>query len=662
MPFLSPGQRHTLTLICDTLIPALNAAQGEDARLYSLSAAHLNTAEAVESAFEQVATQAERDQLKLVLAALEIGLTNGITAGRWQGFADLDLDGRTAVLRAWADSRIPAQRKLFQSLKRLALFLFYSAMPDGAANPAWSAFGYGGLPASAPPEDGTRPITPLVISGPTTLYTDALVIGSGAGGGVVAGELSAAGHDVIVVEKGGYYAEPDFHGRELASSQTLFEKQAALTTADVSMIVLAGSTLGGGTTINWSASLRPPEQVLREWARDYGFTGADGADFQRSLDAVTARINVNENESQANATNAALERGCKALGYAVTTIPRNVKGCEECGFCNFGCPFGAKQGTLKTYLQDAHDRGARILVRATVQRVLHQRGVATGAVLHVHDAAGHTHEVTVRAKVVVVAAGALHTPALLLRSGLVNTNIGANLHVHPVTVTYGIYDAPITPWHGPPMSRLSAQFADMDGRGYGVRLETAPVHPGISALTFSWQSGREHKRLMGRLNHMANIIVLARDYYGGRVTVDRDGQPVIHYRLHSYDARHLMRGALESLRIHRAAGAREVSSPHNQALVYQADGGADFEAYLQQVEARGFQPNAYMLFSAHQMSSCRIGGDSATGALDPSGESYEVRNLFVADGSALPTASGVNPMVTIMGTAHYLAQAIKNRF
>jgi hypothetical protein len=226
-------------------------------------------------------------------------------------------------------------------------------------------------------------------------------------------------------------------------------------------------------------------------------------------------------------------------------------------------------------------------------------------------------------------------------------------------VTYGIFDQPIIPWQGPPMTRLSRQFANLDGRGYGVRLETAPVHPGIAALTFSWQSGREHKHLMGRLNHMANIIVLTRDFHGGRVTVDRNGQPILHYQLHPYDARHLMRGTLESMRVHRAAGAQEISSPHNQALVYRPDEGGDFDAFLEQVEAKGFRSNAYVLFSAHQMSSARIGGDSQIGAVDPSGESYEVRNLFVADGSVLPTASGVNPMVTIMGTAHYLAQQIK---
>jgi choline dehydrogenase-like flavoprotein len=493
------------------------------------------------------------------------------------------------------------------------------------------------------------------------LETDVLIIGSGAGGGVVAGELTEAGLDVIVVEKGGYYADGDFHGRERASTEQLFEKYGALTTADLSMVILAGSLLGGGTTINWAASFRTPPEVLREWEDEYGFSGAQGVDFQNSLDAVSRRINVNTEASGETALNGALARGCKALGYQVGVIPRNVKGCEECGFCNFGCPFGAKQGTLKTYLQDAHDRGARILVNAHVARILHRHGIVTGAAVSVRDSDGQTHPVTIKAKIVVAAGGSIQTPALLLRSGLGNENIGANLHLHPATVIYGLFDQPIRGWEGPPMTRICQEFANLDGRGYGVRLETAPVHPGIAALSLSWETGAAHKQTMQRLDYLANVLILTRDRHGGRVTLDKAGNPEIHYRLHPDDSRHTMRGVLEALRIHCAAGAHEVSSPHIPRAVFRPSEGGSLESYLASVEARGLKSNAVALFSAHQMSSCRIGGNTALGAVDPTGESYEVRNLFVADGSVLPTASGVNPMVTIMATAHYIAQHIKAR-
>ena len=580
MSFLSSSEQYTLALICETFVPSLAAESGEDSRLLALSAADLNLADNLESALERLSDEGERSQIKLVLSLLEIGAVNGVAAGVWRGFSDLTTEERTRVLRAWGNSQIPAARQFFQTLKRLGLFLFYATMPDGAPNPAWGSFGYREPP---PPPDTPRPIKPLDIHGPTTLTADVLVIGSGAGGGVVAGELTAAGYDVLVVEKGSYYAEPDFHGRELDSTEHYFEKYGSLTTDDLSMIVLAGNTLGGGTTINWSASLRPPEYVLREWARDYGFIGAESADFQHSLDAVTTRMNVNEVECAVNGNNAALARGAEALGYDVTSIPRNVKGCEECGFCNFGCMYGAKQGTLKTYLQDAYDGGARVMVRATVERVLHHRGVAYGALLRVEDENGESHEVTVKAKAVVVAAGSLNTPVLLQRSGLVNANIGANLHLHPVTVIYGRFDEPLNPWQGPPMTRYSKQFANLDGRGYGVRLETAPVHPGIAALSFAWQSGRQHKRLMSALDHMANIIILTRDSHGGRVTADKNGKPRLHYRLHPHDARHLMRGLQEALRIHVAAGAQEVSSPHNDPLVFRPGEDGDLETYLDAV-------------------------------------------------------------------------------
>lgn len=658
MPFLTPSQKHTLSLICDTFVPAIAPADGDNTILFGLSAGNVQLVDALEENILAVTDEAARIQLQVILNLIENGLFNRITVGIDRSFSAMTTDERTSLLRSWGDSNLAPARQWFQSLKRLAMFLFYAITPNGEPHPAWASFNY---PNHPPHTEATAPIiTPLTINAPTILNTEVLVIGSGAGGGVVAGELSAAGHEVLVVEKGAYYADHQFSGRELAS-QSLFEKRGLLTTSDLSMSILAGTALGGGTTINWAASLRTTDDVLSEWEREYGFTEASGKEFQRSLDAVLKRLNVEGEHSPINATNAALARGCEALGYDVATIPRNVKGCEECGFCNFGCPFGAKQGTVKTYLQDAHARGTRILVNAQVNRLLIERGTAIGAEVRVQTADGQWQPVTIRAKWVVVAAGAIHTPALLLRSGLTNANIGANLHLHPVTVTYGLFDEPVIGWQGPPMTRLSRQFANLDGHGYGVRLETAPVHPGLAAATFPWQSGATHKRMMSNLPNLANIITLTRDRYGGRVTINGRGEPVIHYKLHPFDAGHMLKGMIESLRVHIAAGATEVSSPHNQQMRYRPNDGGSFDTFLQAVEARGLHPNAYALFSAHQMSSCRIGGNSAVGAIDPMGESYEVRNLFVADGSALPTASGVNPMISIMATAHFLAQGMKAR-
>lgn len=679
MAFLSRDEQHTLALICETLAPQLLVGEGEDRDFFGVSAADVGLAAHVEQGLEIAADASEKAQLRLILNSLEKAWFNRAVANVPKRFSAMTHAERETVLQAWAFSKMALLRKAFQTFKRLSLFLFYSVTDANGTNPTWQAIDYAPPPLPHAKEKPQTPdITPLEIHADQNLVCDVLVIGSGAGGGVVAGELASVGFDVLIVEKGAYRSDAEFIPREVDALQTLYEKQGLLTTRDASMLILAGSTLGGGTTINWSASFRTPDAVLYEWSRNYGFHEAESAAFSTSLDAVLARLNVNTDESVNNQQNELLEKGAEKLGYDIAPIPRNVAHCADengemrCGFCNFGCSHGAKQGTVKTYLRDAVAHGARVIVNAEVARLRVVRGVAEGAEMHVR-AGDSEYRVNVKAKIVVVAAGAIHTPALLMRSGVEGMHIGANLHLHPTVPIYGVFDHAVEGWKGAPMTRISREFADLDGDGYGVRLEVAPAHPGIGALATGWESARQHRRVLSNLKNMSNIIAITRDKFSGRVSMGKDGQPRVDYRLHPYDARHLMRGMIESLRILEAAGALELASSHAKRLVYYPQGGkrapypaentyGSFEAYLKAVEAEGLRSNTFALFSAHQMSSCRIAGDSGRGALSPTGETYAVKNLYVADASALPTASGVNPMITIMGTAHYIAQQIKSRY
>lgn len=659
MTTFTASHRQTLQAIVDTLAPSLPAPEGADSDFYRTGGVDLGIPAALEEALPRVSDAKSLSDLKQFLRLLELPLANWLMARQWGAFSKLDLKARTAILAAWGNSKTGLARQAFQGIKRLTLFLFYTQQPNQQPNPTWKTMRYHG--PTGQQTDSPHRIQPVAITAPTTLSTDVLVIGSGAGGGVVAAELSAAGYQVMVLEKGGHYEARDFSGDEKLGNEMLYENYGAFATSDLSMSILAGSALGGGTTINWAASLRPPEDVLQEWEQDYGFIGAAGDSFQASLDAISKRMNVGTSESHANPQNAALERGCQALGYEVSTIPRNVKGCEDCGACGYGCAFAAKQGTLTTFLTDAQSCGAQIMVRAYVERVTHQQGVATGAVVQVQDEQGHSHQVIIHAKAVVVSAGSLHTPALLRRSGLENPNIGANLRLHPVTTTTGRYDEPIRAWQGPPMTRLFKEYANLDGRGYGYRIETPPTHPGLLGAAFPWQSGLQHRQLMADIEYDAHFLVLVRDYYSGHVKVNKEGKPVVHYQVHPYDAKHMLHGLKEGMKLHRAAGARVIYSPHNRFVQHRVEGTASFESFLNSMDGLGFQPNTYALFSAHQMGSCRIAGDSKRGAVKPTGETYEVKGLFVADASVFPTASGVNPMLTIMGTCHYLAQQIKTQ-
>lgn len=657
MAVFSEKEKQTLKMIVDALAPSLTPETGDHEGLFCTGADDFRIADLLEDTLERAAGQKTLDDLKQFLRLLERPAANWVAARHWGAFSTLDLAARTDVLRAWGNSRLGIARKAFQGVKRLTLFLFYAYVPPDKPNPVWAGFAFGGPMGKQ--MEAPKTIQPLPIIQDSTLETDILIIGSGAGGGVMAAELTHAGYQVLVLEKGGYYDTSDFTGEELTGNTRMFDSAGTLTTADISMSVLAGSALGGGTTINWSASFRTPEDVLHEWEHEYGFSGIHSAEYQASMDAVWKRSNVNSDESPATPQNAALEKGSHELGYHVEVIPRNVKGCEDCGACGYGCLFGAKQSTVRTFLQDAYDKGAKIVVRAYVEKITQHNGRANGALAWVQSADGQRYRVNIKAKAVVVSAGSVHTPALLLRSGLSNPNIGKYLRLHPVTVAIGEYEQPVKSWIGAPMTRVVKEFANLDGKGYGYRIETPAVQPGILGASFPWQSGRQHRQLMQRLHHYANFLVLTRDYYGGSVTTNAKGNPVIHYELHPYDAKHLLHGLLEGLKIHRAAGAQAVYSAHNHLLKHQVNGASGFQTFLDTVAQQGLKPNAFALFSAHQMGSCRIAGTPELGAVKPTGETYEVKNLFVADASVFPTASGVNPMMTIMATTHFLAQRIK---
>jgi choline dehydrogenase-like flavoprotein len=656
MVFLSDVERQALCAICDALLPPIPMVENKR-HLSALQASDNDLSARLEEWFESVASAEEQRDLKMLLRSFELGAFQALLGGSFKAFSSMTQAERENVLASWATSRIATRRKAFQGIKRLALFLGYT-LPDTNQLPYYQDISYPGAPGAS--DAIVKTIQPYAITSNQTLTTEVLIIGSGAGGGVVAGELAAADFEVMVIEKGGYYAEQDFSGNEAEMSAKLFEKRGSLTTADTSIVVLAASLLGGGTTVNWNASFRTPDHVLREWAHEYGIADAVSDTWQQSLDAVTERSNVNCDESHVNGNNRVLARGLEKLGWQMEVIPRNVKGCEECSFCNYGCAFGAKQGTMKTYLQDAYNKGARIVVRANVRRVLYEQGIVRGAVVEAEDANGKTHLLTIRAKIVVVSAGTIHTPAILLRSGLQNPNIGANLHLHPTTLIFSRFDEVVRPWQGVPMSRVSKQFSDLDGRGYGFALEVAPSHPGLTAATIPWINATQHKSVFGSMEQIANVIAITRDYHGGQVKVDRFGEPVLHYRLHPYDARHLQRGIIEALKVHHAAGAVEFFAPHAHVITYKNDGNtSNFVRFLRRVEDAGLAPHSFPLFSAHQMSSARMSGSPQQGATKPNGETWEVKNLFVADGSSMPTATGVNPMMSIMATAHYIAQQIK---
>jgi long-chain-alcohol oxidase len=598
---------------------------------------------------------ADRAELERLLGMLESRTVNLALAGVPRPFSGMGPAQRERYLAGWSRSRLGLRRKAFQALKRLSTVLYYTATDAAGKNPAWSELGY---PGPLPRQDPVPPrrLRPLEVTGDTTLACDVVVIGSGAGGGVIAAELAAAGKDVLVLEKGPYLAEADFTHLEGDALQRLYDAGGLLATDDLGLIILQGSCVGGGTVINYTTSFRTPDGVREEWARDHGLPHFTSREYSASLDAVARRLNVNTDEGRPSGRDQVLIRGLDRLEWDHGFLPRDTRGCpqdDECGFCGMGCRRAAKQSTLVTYLQDAADRGARIVAGCEVRRVTIEGRQAVGV-----EARVGPHALRVLARATVVAAGSIHSPALLLRSGVELPALGRFLALHPATALFGLMDEEVRPWTGTLQAHYSDEFADLD-RGYGFKFETAPVHPSLAALAFPWESAARHRALMTRLPHTSLVGILLRDRDGGRVRVDRDGNPVVSYRLSEYDAAHLRRAFAAAAELLEAAGAREIWAPHAREVAYRPDEGTGArQRWLGRLDGAGYGANQLLLVTFHQMASCRMGADHRTSVVNADHQVHGVGGLFVADASVFPTSSGVNPMLTIMGIAHRAAQII----
>jgi choline dehydrogenase-like flavoprotein len=456
----------------------------------------------------------------------------------------------------------------------------------------------------------------------------------------------------VVLEAG---APLDFTGEEHDALLRLYLQGAASATDDQSLDILAGWCVGGGTTVNWTTSLRTPDDVREEWA-SHGVPAFAADEYTHSLDAVCERLGVNHEHSTPSAREQLMRRGLLELGWHVDLMPRNVRGCDQsrcCGYCGFGCRLGAKQSTVKTWLADAQRHGTRVLVDTRAERIVIEGGTARGVEARTADG----HSVRVRSRAVVAACGAIHTPALLRRSGLANPNIGDHLRLHPAAVVWGVFDEEVRPWEGTMQALYSDEKRYIDD-GYGVKYETTAIHPSLLVNFSPWRGARAHARVMDGLSRSVPLGVLLRDRDGGAVRVGRDGQPFVEYRVSDYDAAHARAGVEGAARILEAAGAAQIFSSQSKWVSYEPGRRGDVGQFMRDADACGWGPGRCIYSSFHLMGSARMGGSPVDSACNPHGESWEARGLYVCDGSTFPTASGVNPMISIEAIAHMNSSAL----
>jgi choline dehydrogenase-like flavoprotein len=618
---------------------------------------------AAAEALEAVVDPSQLAQLRLVLRALDLRAANLFLAGRAAPFTRMTVADREAVLLGWAGSRLGQRRSAFAAYRKLFTFLGY-ADPDAAADdPGLAALGY--RPDDPPVPADLAPVRPLALptpdgDGPVVLDADVVIVGSGAGGGVIAADLAKAGRSVVVLEAGPFVDESTMPRREVDAFAQLYLDRGLLATWDGSITLLAGAAVGGGTLVNWMTSIESPEDVRAEWAADHGLEQVVGEGWRQEVATLEAELAVAE-ATHIPPKDAVILRGARELGWDAAATRRDARECGDCGSCGFGCRRGTKRSGIRAHLSTAFANGARIVPNASVKRVIVEGGTAAGVEADLGDG-GHLR---VNAAAVVVAAGALRTPAVLERSGIDHPALGRYLRIHPVPVVAGRFDERIEMWRGTLQAARSLEFSQTtpDRRGYVI--ESAPGHPGLLALALPWEGRAAHAALMADSAHLGPLIAVTRDGGEGRVRLTRAGTVRLDYQLDDIGIATMRHALVSMARLARAAGANDIVATGTPGAWWHGSRGESFERYLERLRATDFRPNRASVFSAHQLGTARMGADPATHPCDAWGRvragargDQAVRGLYVGDGSLCPTGLGVNPMITIMAIARQVGRTV----
>jgi len=625
---LSRHQRETLIAVAETALPAGRF----------LPAAGAETVDKVERFLDRLPSPLQRGLG---------GLLGGLDAAAWLGerrsFVRVAPDRRLALLDSWR--RADPIRRLM--LRALVSPLKIAHFDDPALYKQLGCVYDTHVKAEAKPaymKDRVHRGDEL--GGDLALECDVVVVGTGAGGAVVGRELAEAGLAVVFVEEGRYFERSDFTSRGFAMQQKLYRRGGStFAVGNVAIPIPLGQTVGGTTTVNSGTCYRTPERVLRRWQDEVGLSELGPDAMAPYFERVEGVLGIERAKAELMGGNGrVIARGCDALGFTKHgPLKRNAPACDGQGVCCFGCPTDAKRSTNVSYIPLALKAGAEVFASTTVQRVIVDGGRARGVVARAADGS----RLTIRARAVVIACGSIMTPLLLARQGLggASGQLGKNLSIHPACGALAEFDEQILPWKGIPQGYAIEELHDE-----GILYEGAAV-PLEMTVSFTHIIGPELVRLAESFDHVASFGFLVEDTSRGSVT-EVMGQPLIRYWLQERDIAHIKRGLDVLARVYFAAGARAVHVPVAGFDVLRSE--ADL-AELRRAKLRAWDLD---LSAYHPLGTARMGSDAAHSVVDPNHQLHDCRGLYIVDGSAVPTALGVNPQVTIMALATRAAEKI----
>jgi choline dehydrogenase-like flavoprotein len=485
------------------------------------------------------------------------------------------------------------------------------------------------------------------------------IVGSGAGGGTVAQALApliAEGKRVLVLERGPRFRDADFSGREHEMASALYAEEGGFLTAEGTMTLAFARGYGGSTIVYTGTSLVAPERVITRWA----VPGLSFGEVERRSRKYLAENNVQLlPQDLLNDNNRLFAEGAARAGYHAEQFPLNLHGCRGSSLCNLGCPNAAKQGTDRVQLPNAERQGVEVITRALVQRVGERTLDMVVSARPPGDKGTEPEwapgQYRIEADYVVLAGGVLGSVPLLLSSGLpgLPRRVGAGFTCHPAHILVAEHPQPISNDVGHPKSFYVDRAVEE-----GYVLETCMYFPFTTAKNLTG-FGAPHSALMRAFPRLQMILVLACDHVTpeNRITVDRRGNPIAHYRFTPRVIESLVAATRASARIFFAAGALRVHAPSADPPLLDAGEAGRID---QRISRRHFRTGTISVSAAHLMGGCGMGRNATDSVTDAWGRLHGRPWLRVADASLFPDALQVNPYVTIMALADRVATGVLN--
>lgn len=500
---------------------------------------------------------------------------------------------------------------------------------------------------------------------PRTITAEICVIGSGCGGATVAKKLAEQGHDVAILERGGYYPESTFDQDELNMNAKLSADRSLRTSADGGTLLLCGQNVGGASVHYWADSYRTPEDRLRLWAERYGVTGHSLAELTPAWDELTQTLNVHPaTEEYHNRMNQLLREGAGKLGWEGRPVPQARKGCVKSGHCMQGCLYRAKQSQLVTHIPQAVALGAQVYADVQAEQLVFERGRVSGLRARVvHRPSNRPSDIAleVRAKAVVLAAGGYNSAPFLMRNGLKERlpMLGRQFGMNPTAIVHGLYDEDIVLWRNIPaafgvehfrLARHDAAGRYLEG---GYLLMANQIQPALLGSTIPLM-GEELGEWMLNLKRVGGTIGWIDDPPDelGELKLHRDGSTKVDYP-YGPTTQAILRDLIrKQAQVQFAAGAKKLLVAGSQAITLTSPDD------LSRIERLAIRAGGLLLAAPHPAGGCVMGRGAKDSVTDSTHRVHGFDNLFVADSSVFPTPPSVDPSFTIMAFSYIAARHV----